>query len=135
VRNIRLQKNLAAKESITLELIGEHDDTLNPVIMKTGNITEIKRVAVKSPVAASFLVGTTEYAIPLPDIDPVAELEKLNKELFYLEGFLQSVNKKLSNEKFVANAKPEVVEIERKKLADTESKIKTVKEQIAGMKI
>jgi valyl-tRNA synthetase len=100
-----------------------------------GNISEIRRVAEKSVVSASFLVGTTEYSIPIAgSIDVEAEFAKLYNELKYLTGFLVSVNKKLSNEKFVANAKPEVVENERKKLSDTESKIKTLKEQIMRLK-
>jgi valyl-tRNA synthetase len=136
VRTIRLQKNIPNKDRIVLEIIGEHDDEFNTVIRKMGNISEIKKVTEKSAVSASFLISTTEYAVPIAgNIDVEAELLKLNDELKYLEGFLVSVTKKLSNEKFVANAKPEIVENERKKLSDTEAKIKTVKEQVIKLRI
>ncbi|MDR1340952.1 MAG: valine--tRNA ligase [Prevotellaceae bacterium] len=135
VRAIRLQKNIPARESIVLEVTGEHDSGLDSVICKTGNISEIRRVAEKSAVSVSFLAGTREYSVPFTgNIDVETELAKLNGELNYLEGFLVSVNKKLSNEKFVANAKPEIVENERKKLSHTESKIKTLREQIVRLK-
>jgi valyl-tRNA synthetase len=130
LRTVRLQKNIPNRENIALEVIGKHDNEFDSVICKMGNISEIRNVSEKSAVSASFLVGTTEYSVPVEgNIDVEAELAKLKNELNHLEGFLASVNKKLSNEKFVANAKPEIVENERKKLADTESKIKTVKEQ------
>ena len=99
-----------------------------------GNLTSINTVAEKDPTSVSFLVGTTEFSVPLGNnIDIEAELKRLNDELKYLEGFLKSVAAKLSNEKFVANAKPEIVENERKKQADAESKIKTIKESIANL--
>jgi valyl-tRNA synthetase len=132
VRTVRLQKNIPNRECVVLEVIGKHNNEFDSVICKMGNISEIKSVSVKSAVSVSFLAGTTEYSVPVEgNIDVATELAKLNSELNYLEGFLASVNKKLSNEKFVANAKPEIVENERKKLSDTESKIKTVKEQLA----
>ncbi|MDR3245189.1 MAG: valine--tRNA ligase [Prevotellaceae bacterium] len=134
VRTVRLQKNIPNKESIILEVVGEHDDEYNLVICKMGNISEIRKVKEKSGVSVSFLVGTTEYSVPVGNnIDVEAELAKLGAELEYLEGFLVSVNNKLSNKQFVANAKPEIVENERKKLSDAESKIKTVKEQMARL--
>jgi valyl-tRNA synthetase len=81
------------------------------------------------------MVGTTEFSIPLAEkIDVEAELKKLEAELTYQEGFLQSVQKKLSNERFVQNAKPEIVENERKKLADAESKIELLKENIKALR-
>ncbi|MDR1182717.1 MAG: valine--tRNA ligase, partial [Bacteroidales bacterium] len=116
---------------IILEVTGEHDSGFDSVICKMGNISEIRRVAEKSAVSVSFLAGTREYSIPVTgNIDVETERAKLKDELNYLEGFLISVNKKLSNEKFVANAKPEIVENERKKLSDTGSKIKTLKERL-----
>ena len=131
IRTIRLQKNIPNKDSITLDIIGEHNHGFNAVIAKMGNVAEIKNIEEKPDISVSFLVGTTEYSVPMSSkIDVVAETAKLKEELKYLEGFLNSVNKKLSNEKFVANAKPEVVEAERKKLADTELKIKAIKEQL-----
>lgn len=88
------------------------------------NLESIRAVTEKEATAASFLVGTTEYAVPLgSNIDIEAELKKLEEERRYLQGFLKSVKVKLSNERFVANAKPEIVENERKKQADAESKI------------
>jgi valyl-tRNA synthetase len=133
-RTFRMQKNIPNKESMVLETLGKHNSEFDSVIRKMGNISEIKNVTTKSAVSISFFVGTAEYAIPVAgNIDVKAELVKLNEELNYLEGFLSSVNKKLSNEKFVANAKSEIVENERKKLSDTESKIKAVKEQIVRL--
>ena len=114
--------------------MGDYDMAFNSVILKMGNLSAISEVKEKNPTAASFLVGTTEFSVPLGNnIDIEAELKKLNEELVYLEGFINSVRKKLSNEKFVANAKPEIVENERKKEADAESKIKTIKESIANL--
>lgn len=134
VRTIRLQKNIPNKEELSLELIGQYNTDFDTVISKMGNLTSINTVAEKDPTSVSFLVGTTEFSVPLGNnIDIEAELKRLNGELKYLEGFLKSVAAKLSNEKFVANAKPEIVENERKKQADAESKIKTIKESIANL--
>ena len=134
IRTIRLQKNIANKEELLLEVVGDHKIDFDCVIAKMGNLSAINTVTEKDVTAASFLVGTTEYAVPLGNnIDIEAELEKLNTELKYLEGFLKSVAMKLSNEKFVANAKPEIVENERKKMADAESKITTIKEGITNL--
>ena len=99
-----------------------------------GNLTSIASVTEKSAGAASFMVATTEFAVPLTEnIDVEAELEKMRAELIYQEGFLKSVEKKLSNERFVQNAKPEIVENERKKMADAESKIASLKESIEAL--
>lgn len=134
VRTIRLQKNIPNKEELSLEVIGGYNTAFDSVISKMGNLTAIKAVSEKDVTAVSFLVGTTEFSVPLGNnIDIEAELKKLNEELVYLQGFLKSVANKLSNEKFVANAKPEIVENERKKQADAESKIKTIKESIANL--
>lgn len=134
IRTIRLQKNIPNKEELSLEILGSHNKALDSVISKMGNLTAISVVADKDATAVSFLVGTTEYAVPLGNnIDVEAELVKLKDELKYLEGFLKSVANKLANEKFVANAKPEIVENERKKQADAESKIKTIQESIANL--
>lgn len=135
IRTIRLQKNIANKDALDLEVLGEYNEAYNAVISKMGNITEIKNVSEKNPHAISFLIGTTEFAIPMGNnIDVDAEIEKLEAELVYLQGFLNSVMKKLGNEKFVANAKAEVVDAERKKQADAESKIKTIEETIQTLK-
>jgi valyl-tRNA synthetase len=134
VRTIRLQKNIPNKEELSLEVMGDYDTAYDSVILKMCNLSSITSVTEKGPTAASFLVGTTEFSVPLgSNIDVEAELKKLNEELKYLEGFLRSVAAKLSNEKFVANAKPEIVGNERKKEADAESKIKTIKESIANL--
>lgn len=134
VRTIRLQKNIPNKEELSLDVIGQYNTDFDTVISKMGNLTSINIVAEKDPTSVSFLVGTTEFSVPLGNnIDIEAELKRLNDELKYLEGFLKSVAAKLSNEKFVANAKPEIVENERKKQADAESKIKTIKESIANL--
>ena len=99
-----------------------------------GNLTSIENVQKKKPGSVGFLVGTTEFSIPLSDKTNVeTELKKLNAELEYQKGFLKSVMKKLNNERFVQNAKPEIVENERKKKADAESKIALLKENIAAL--
>ncbi|MDU1891057.1 MAG: valine--tRNA ligase [Dysgonomonas sp.] len=134
VRTIRLQKNIPGRDELSLEVVGEYDTNFDSVISKMCNLSSIKTVSEKDATAASFLVGTTEFSVPLgSNIDIEEELTKLNEELKYLEGFLISVQKKLGNEKFVANAKPEIVENERKKQADAESKIKTIKESIVNL--
>lgn len=134
IRTIRLEKNMPNKEALELEITGKHKELFNNIIAKMCNLTSIKQVSEKQTGSAGFLVGTTEYTVPLTDnIDTEAELKKLEAELTYTEGFLKSVQKKLSNEKFVQNAKPEIVENERKKMADAESKIALIKENIAAI--
>ena len=136
IRTIRLQKNIAQKEALTLEVIGENPvAAFTSVIAKLCNLSEIKQVASKSDGAAAFMVGTTEYAVPLGNLINVEEeLKKLEADLKYQEGFLQSVLKKLSNEKFVSKAPANVIEMERKKQADAETKIAALKESIAALK-
>ena len=135
VRSIRLERNIPNKEPLTLQVItGDHKEAYNPVIMKMCNVDTIVR-ALKDATAASFMVGTTEYAVPLGNtIDVAEEIQKMEAEIDYLEGFLRSVMKKLGNEKFVANAKPEVVAVERKKRADAESKLELLRENVAKLK-
>jgi valyl-tRNA synthetase len=134
IRTIRLEKNIPNKEALELEITGKHKELFNSIIAKMCNLTSIKQVSEKQTGSAGFLVGTTEYTVPFTDnIDTEAELKKLEAELTYTEGFLKSVQKKLSNEKFVQNAKPEIVENERKKMADAESKIALIKENIAAI--
>ena len=136
IRTIRLQKNIAQKEALTLEVIGENPVAeFTSVIAKLCNLSGIKQVASKSDGAAAFMVGTTEYAVPLGNLINVEEeLKKLEADLKYQEGFLQSVLKKLSNEKFVSKAPANVIEMERKKQADAETKIAALKESIAALK-
>ena len=136
IRTIRLQKNIAQKEALALEVTGENPVAgFDSVIAKLCNLSEIKQVETKSEGAAAFMVGTTEYAIPLGNLINVEEeLKKLEADLKYQEGFLQSVMKKLSNEKFVSKAPANVIEMERKKQADAETKIAALKESIAALK-
>ena len=136
VRTVRLEKNIPNKEKLELHVTGGHNDRFNSVIAKMCQLSSILSVSEKQPGAAGFFAGTTEYSVPLEDkVDKEAELEKLRTELGYAEGFLQSVLKKLSNERFVQNAKPEIVENERKKQADAESKIAQLKESIAALEL
>ena len=136
IRTIRLQKNIAQKEQLALEAVGENPvAAFNPVLMKMGNLSAIDTVTAKAEGAAAFMVGTTEYAVPLGNLINVEEeLKKLEADLNYQEGFLQSVLKKLSNEKFVSKAPEKVIEMERKKQADAETKIAALKESIAALK-
>ena len=137
VRNIRTQKNIAQKETLSLQLMGEDVSCaqLGEVVKKLANLSAMEIVTEKPDGAASFMVGTTEYFVPLGGmINIEEELKKLEADLKYQEGFLQSVMKKLSNEKFVNNAPAKVIEMERKKQADAESKIATLKESIAKLK-
>ena len=136
IRSIRLQKNIAQKEALELQVIGENPvAAFNAVIAKMCNLSAITPVEAKADGAASFMVGTTEYAVPLGNlIDVEAEIARMEAELKHKEGFLQGVMKKLSNEKFVNNAPAAVIEMERKKQADAESIIKSLKESIAALK-
>ena len=136
IRTIRLQKNIAQKETLLLQVVGESPvAAFHAVISKLCNLTSIESVATKAEGSASFMVGTTEYAVPLGNLINVEEeLKKLEADLKYNEGFLQSVLKKLSNEKFVSKAPANVIEMERKKQADAESKIAALKESIAALK-
>ena len=135
VRAVRNQKNISPREVLDLEVINTNPfPTFDSVVVKMAGVSEVKVVETKSEGATSFMVGTTEYAVPLGDlIDVEAELKKAEAELKHLEGFLTGVKKKLSNERFVSNAPAAVVELERKKQADAESKIQTLKETIAQL--
>ncbi|MBC8616197.1 valine--tRNA ligase [Parabacteroides faecis] len=135
VRTIRLQKNIPNKEELALQVLGGHNDAFNPVIAKMCNLSEITKTDDKAAGAVSFLVRTTEYAVPLGNmINVEEELAKLEEELKYQQGFLNSVLKKLSNESFVSKAPAKVIDMERKKQADAESKIKSIEESIAALK-
>ena len=134
VRSVRLQKNIPAKEPLTLQAAAGHRADFDAVIVKMANLHAIEPLAEKAAGAVSFLVGTTEYAVPLGGLLNVEEeRKKLETDLAYYEGFLASVMKKLGNEKFVANAKPAVVEAERKKKADAESKIASLREGLQAL--
>ena len=136
VRAIRNQKNISPREELDLEVVGENPiAAYDAVLVKMAGLSGVKTVDTKSDGASSFIVGTTEFAVPLGGlIDVEAELKKAEAELKHLEGFLTGVKKKLSNERFVNNAPANVVELERKKQADAESKIQTLTEMIAQLK-
>ena len=136
IRTIRLQKNIAQKEALTLQVVGTNPvEAFSPVIMKLCNVSSVDTLAMKAEGAASFMVGTTEYAVPLGNLINVEEeLKKLEADLVYQEGFLKSVMKKLGNEKFVSKAPANVIEMERKKQADAETKIAALEESIAALK-
>jgi valyl-tRNA synthetase len=135
IRNIRKQKNISPKES--LELFMKKDAAFNPqfnsVIMRLCNLKNFS-IAEKPANAFSFLINQFEFYLPLSgSIDVNAERERLKKELEYNQGFLKSVQSKLANERFIANAKPEVLANEKKKLADAESKIRAIEEQLGQL--
>ena len=136
VRAIRNTKNISPREALDLQVIGADPiAAYDCLITKMANVNGVAVVDVKGEGVSSFMVGTTEYAVPLGGlIDVEAELAKAEAELKHLEGFLNGVMKKLSNERFVNNAPAQVVELERKKQADAESKIATLKETIASLK-
>ena len=136
VRGVRASKNIAQKEVLSLNIIGSDlDDRSKAVIAKLANVDAINGNADKDAAAAQFMVGTTEFNVPLANtIDVEAELERLNKDLVYYEGFLRSVEKKLANERFVANAPAAVVEGERRKQADAQSKLTSIRASIAALK-
>jgi valyl-tRNA synthetase len=138
IRTVRKERNIAMREAMELKLIegkNGYNTRFDAVLAKLGNLTGIEQVSDKVENAASFMVRTTEFFVPLGDkIDVEAELKKLEEELKYNKGFLTGVMKKLSNEKFVSGAPEKVVELERKKQADAEAKIKALEEQIAALK-
>ncbi len=136
VRAIRNTKNISPRELLGLQVIGTDPiAAYDCLITKMANVSGVEVIATKGDGVSSFMVGTTEYAVPLGGlIDVEAELAKAEAELKHLEGFLVGVKKKLSNERFVSNAPAAVVELERKKQSDAESKIATLKETIESLK-
>ena len=136
VRAVRNEKNIAQKQALTLQAIGEnHIAPYNEVVAKMAHLKAIEVVAEKTADASAFLVGTNGYAVPLGDlIDVKDEIEKQEKELQHLEGFLAGIKKKLANENFVSHAPEAVVARERKKQSDSEEKIEALKASIAALK-
>lgn len=136
VRAIRNTKNISPRETLDLQVIGTDPvPAYDCIIVKMANVSSVTATENKGEGVSSFMVGTTEYAVPLGGlIDVEAELAKAEAELKHLEGFLNGVKKKLQNERFVNNAPAAVVELERKKQSDAESKIATLKETIASLK-
>ena len=135
VRTLRSQRNIAPKEKLQLQAVGQNNyETYNDVITKMANLSAIAVVQEKDASASAFMVGTDEFAVPLGDmINVEEEIKKLQQQIEHLEGFLVSVQKKLSNERFVQNAPEAVVALERKKQSDTEEKIAALKESIAAL--
>ncbi len=136
IRMVRNQKNIAPKEALELQAVAQNRyEAYNAVITKMANVSAINVVTEKDATASAFMIGTDEFAVPLGNmIDIDAEIEKMEAQLKHLEGFLQGVMKKLSNERFVANAPEAVVAMERKKQSDSEEKIAALRESIAALK-
>jgi valine--tRNA ligase len=136
IRTVRNQRNIAPKETLELCAISQNNyNQYNGIIAKMANLNNISITQDKPADCAQFMVGTDEFAVPIGDlIDYVAEIEKQEAQLKHLEGFLNGIKKKLSNEKFVANAPENVVALERKKQSDSEEKIAALKESIAALK-
>jgi valyl-tRNA synthetase len=135
VRNIRKDKEIPNKDELELKVNGEHADQYDPIIRKLANITSIEKISGKMENTLSFMVRTTEYYIPVGDlVDTEGEIRKLEEELEYTKGFLQSVMKKLNNERFVQNAPEKVVSLEKQKKEDAEQKIQTLRERIQSLR-
>jgi valyl-tRNA synthetase len=137
IRNTRNSNQLSPKEALPLAVKANSAIDYNqyePIIKQLGNVTELTKVDDAVTGANSFIAGTDEFFVSLNiEIDVVAERERLEKERDYLIGFLKSVNAKLGNERFMANAKPEVVENELKKKADAEARLKIVEDNLRGL--
>ena len=135
VRKVRSDKNIANREAIQLVVKGTANKDFDSVIAKLCNVSEISYVAEAPAGAFGFIVGSTEFFVPLTgSVDVEAEIKKLEEELKYAQGFLKSVEAKLSNERFVNGAPAAVVEKERKKKADAEAKIAVIEQQLAGLR-
>ena len=136
VRAVRNQKNIPQKEVLELQVVGANPlAAYDCIITKMANVASVDVVESKGQGAAAFMIGTTEFAVLLGNlIDVEAEIAKAEAELKHLQGFLAGIEKKLSNERFVANAPAAVVELERKKQADAQSKIATLNETLASLK-
>ena len=142
VRAIRQSKNIAPREEMTLEVVEAegaghseaHDEALCQIIKKMATLETVHFVTQKSEGAQTFLIGTDEYAVPLGNlIDAEAEIKKAEAEIKRLQGFMAGIQKKLQNERFVQNAPAQVVELERKKLSDAESKIAALEETVTSL--
>ena len=133
---MRNTKQIALKETLHLQVVGENPvKAYDAIIAKMAGIDAVESVNSKGDDVTAFMVGTTEFAVPLGGlVDMQAEIEKAEAELHRLEGFLQGIQKKLSNERFVNNAPAAVVEMERKKQADTETKMAALRDSLAAWK-
>ncbi len=137
VRSIRADKNIPVRDKLELKVFpleGDYRGVFDPIMEKLANLSSIEIVGGQTEGAITQVIRSVEFAVPLEGlVDPAVESEKLSKELEYAQGFLLSIQKKLSNERFVNHAPEQVVEKERQKLADTEAKIKAIKEQLKKM--
>lgn len=136
IRTIRNEKNIAPKVKLSLQVIAaeNHDTTFDDIIIKLCNLSELKYTTEKINNAYTFVVKSNEYFIPFSiEIDVKAEIENLKKELEYTKGFLISVEKKLSNERFINSAPAKVIETEKKKQADARQKIKLLQEKLNSL--
>ena len=136
VRTVRSLKNIAPKEKLELQAVSTNRfERYNDIVSKMANLSSIAVVEQKDATASAFMVGTDEFAVPLGSlINADEEIKKMEAQIEHLEGFLASVKKKLSNERFVQNAPEAVVAMERKKQADAEEKIQTLRDSIAALK-
>jgi valyl-tRNA synthetase len=137
IRNIRNSKQISPKEALPLAIKINSDINYNDyfnIVYKLGNVSEATLVEEKVEGAASFIIGRDEFFVALAgNIDVEVERERISKELDYLNGFLKSVNAKLSNDRFVQNAKPEVIANERNKKADAEAKITMLEQSLNSL--
>ena len=135
IRNIRTSKNLSPREELVLEVAPSYANDMDAVLMKLANLTEIHRSEEKSEGSISFVIGTDEFAVPMANlINAEEEIKKLEEDLEYQKKFLLGVEKKLSNENFVARAPEQVIALERKKKADAESRIQTIEQSLKQLK-
>ena len=135
IRNIRTSKNLSPREELVLEVAPSYANDMDAVLMKLANLTEIRRSEEKSEGSISFVIGTDEFAVPMANlINAEEEIKKLEEDLEYQKKFLLGVEKKLSNENFVARAPEQVITLERKKKADAESRIQTIEQSLKQLK-
>ncbi|MCK7528779.1 MAG: hypothetical protein MZV64_70115 [Ignavibacteriales bacterium] len=135
IRNVRNAKSIAQKEVLKLDVKGDYEKEFDSCILKMANLSEIKPTTVKIDGAVSFMVNSAEFYIELGGfIDVEEELKKLHEELDYYKGFLDSVMKKLGNDRFVNNAPESVVVVEKQKKADAETKIQMLHDRIVSLK-
>ena len=138
VRNVRASKNIPQKEQLTLYFDGANQYEYAELLKKLANVAPSLLPCDEQQsgaTASKFMVGTTEFAIPMDAfINVEEELKKLEADLAHQQGFLKGVMAKLSNERFVQNAKPEIVELERKKKADAETRIAALEQSIAALR-
>jgi valyl-tRNA synthetase len=137
IRNIRNNKQISPREKLPLSVKANSAvvyQAYEPIINKLGNVSTLSVVNDKVVGAVTFMVSTDEFYVPLNEsVDPVAECIRLRKEKEYLTGFLRSVNSKLENERFMSNAKPDIIEVELKKKADAEAKLKILEENLSAL--